>query len=87
MPEMAVGRPLDKADLRNERRFQPLHLPHLLQRDPATPVGRFAIRQVAERTPARMEREELSEHFPPHVPCEPGAHLSSEPEVLSVVVG
>src|SRR4051794_23012231 len=54
--QVLVLGPFDEADLRDQRRPQPLHLVHLLGGHAAAPVRGLAVRQVDERARGAMER-------------------------------
>src|ERR1041384_2490713 len=83
---MAVVGPLDETDLRDEPRFHPRHLAHLLRGDASAPVRRLAVGQVDERTLRRAQRLQAFEHLAPEMRRKSCAHLSRESQLAVFVV-
>src|ERR1041384_2385331 len=86
MPQVAVIRPLDEPDLRNNFRLDPPQLQHPLRRHAAAPMRGLAVRQIDEGAPRSPQRLQRVEYVPPQMRREPCSHLSGEPQLLPLVV-
>jgi hypothetical protein len=61
MAEMIVGRPLEKFELRDDHRLQPLALRHLCFGQTLSPPSALRFRQIGERAFVDFEVLEFSE--------------------------
>src|SRR5215469_5287309 len=86
MAQPCFGSPFGEADLRDEPRFRPAHLVHVLRGDAASPVPRACIGQIRERAVGNYQWFELANQLATDVCSKSRTHLTGELQLSPCVV-
>src|SRR5688572_28056506 len=86
MPKMVLAGPLQKLDLRDQRRFQPPAVLHLCRRQTRSPSSALRLRQVGERAVGDLQPFELLQQLDPRRGREPVSSARRLYQPIAVVV-
>jgi hypothetical protein len=86
MAQMSLGGELDKADLRHQSWFDPLHFVHLVGRDSCTPMGCLAGGEIDEWTFWSLQRIQRVKYFSAHMRRKARPDLAGISKLFALVV-